>query len=235
MALLQNLPTILISPADLLGFGTRWQINRSLPRTPPNSSSELGRMIDLKVGSALAVMLGSIPVVTPTGNALVPLQSDCVEVGPVRVVGGVRPQNFDVGYRPDGLRIAFDSKTLNDKKSVGKNYQNMINDLATEATTVHARFPFAIVAFMVVIPTPCLVSPHKESISFTLERMSDRSSPQDTNHKAEVISLVLWDPQTGIIDPNWPHSNSILRIEKFSQKLEQVYFERYKGLPPHNE
>jgi len=51
-----------------------------------------------------------------------------------------------VGYRPDGLRFAFDSKTLNDKKSIGKNWQNMINDLATEATTVHSRFPYASLA-----------------------------------------------------------------------------------------
>ena len=52
-----------------------------------------------------------------------------VEVGPVRVIGGVRPQNFDVGYRPDAIRFAFDSKSLNDRESIGKNWQNMINDL----------------------------------------------------------------------------------------------------------
>lgn len=28
----------------------------------------------------------------------------------------------------------------------------MINDLGTEATTVHTRFPYAIVAFLVVVP-----------------------------------------------------------------------------------
>ncbi|MDP2935994.1 MAG: hypothetical protein Q8O86_05835, partial [Dehalococcoidia bacterium] len=72
-----------------------------------------------------------------------------MEVGPVHIVGGVRPQNFDVGYRPDGVRFAFDSKTINDLDSVRKNWQNMVNDLATEATTVHSRFPYAVVAFMV--------------------------------------------------------------------------------------
>jgi len=77
---------------------------------------------------------------TPNPNALTPPQSDCVEVGNIRIVGGVRPQNFDVGYRPDGVRFAFDSKTLNEKKSIGKNWQNMVNDLATEATTVLAVF-----------------------------------------------------------------------------------------------
>lgn len=125
----------------------------------------------MAVGTALAAMLGGVPITTPNANALTPSHPDCVEVGPVRIIGGVRPQNFDVGYRPDGVRFAFDSKTLNDSKSVGKNWQNMINDLATEATTVHSRFPHAVVfphaivfphavvAFMVVVPEPCLPEP----------------------------------------------------------------------------
>jgi len=32
-----------------------------------------------------------------------------------------------VGYRPDGIRFAFDSKTLNDQESIAKNWQNMIS------------------------------------------------------------------------------------------------------------
>ena len=27
----------------------------------------------------------------------------------VRVVGGIRPQNYDVGYRPDGVRFVHDT------------------------------------------------------------------------------------------------------------------------------
>lgn len=66
---------------------------------------------------------------------------NCVEIGPVRVEGGIRPQNFDAGYRPIidqvlDVRFAFDSKTLNDTKSVGKNWLNMVNDIATESATV---------------------------------------------------------------------------------------------------
>ncbi len=234
MALLQNMPSITVSQVELKKFGIVWHKKKNLSRTPPGSSSELGVLVDNAVGNALAVMLGNIPIVKPGSNDLIPQKEDCVEVGPVRVVGGLRPQNFDVGYRPDGLRIAFDSKTLNDLESVRKNYQNMINDLGTEATTVHTRFPFAIVAFMVIIPIPCLGSPQKESITYTLERMSGRSSPLDSAHKSEVTSLILWDPATGKIDSSWPPPNSVLRVERFSQILEKVYVDRYKGLPPHN-
>jgi len=179
-------------------------------------------------------MLGDIPIVTPSSNALVPSLPDCVEVGPVRVIGGVRPQNFDVGYRPDGIRFVFDSKTLNDRESVGKNWQNMVNDLATEATTVHARFPHAIVAFMVITPVVCL-STHQKAIIETLERLARRNGVDGPLHLAEAVSLVAWNPGDGTISTDVPPPLSPLRLEKFSDQIEAIYVSRYKGLPPHTE
>jgi hypothetical protein len=235
MAPLERIPAIIVPPRELLPFGRTWTSNGgSLSRTPPNSSSQLGNLFDRKVGEALAVMLGGIPVVTPNMNNLIPGEPDCVEVGACRIVGGIRPQNFDVGYRPDGVRFAYDSKTLNDEKSVQKNYQNMINDLGTEATTVHTRFPYAVVAFIVAVPRPCLNSPQKEALTETLERLSQRASPLDSVHKAEAISLVVWDPATGAIDRRWPVSSSCLRLDSFAAQIESNYISRYKGLPPHN-
>jgi len=178
-------------------------------------------------------MLGGIPVVTPSATSLLPTQSDCVEVGPVRVVGGVRPQNFDVGYRPDGLRFAFDSKTLNDTKSIGKNWQNMINDLATEATTVHTRFPYAVAAFMVVYPRPAVTAAQLAATIGTLERLGGRTLVDEPEHRVEAMSLVIWDPTTGAIDPKVPGPTSPLRVERFSGHVQRNYVARYKGLPPH--
>ena len=192
-------------------------------------------MFDFAVGKALATMLGNIQIVTPNANALTPPQPDCVEVGPVRIIGGVRPQNFDVGYRPDGVRFAFDSKTLNDRDSIGKNWQNMINDLATEATTVHSRFPHALVAFMVVYPAPCVSSAHQKATIETLERLARRNTVDGPPYMAETISLVLWNPNDGTIVPDIPAPSSPLRIEKFSEQVEAAYVNRYKGLPPHTE
>lgn len=228
------MPLIVIAPATLASFGATWTANGgSLSRTPPNSSGQLGNVFDSAVGQALATLLGGIPVVTPSAASLVPAQADCVEVGPVRIIGGVRPQNFDVGYRPDGVRFAFDSKTLNDAKSIGKNWQNMINDLSTEATTVHSRFPHAVVAFMVVLPTPALANTQRLAIIETLERLSRRVEVNDPLYCAEAISLVLWEPTTGQIDSQWPSPDSPIRLENFSQKVEAAYVTRYKGLPPH--
>lgn len=234
MAQLAPMSPITIDQAALAQFGAVWSSNNgALSRTPPFSSSDLGRLFDTAVANALALMLGGIPVVVPNPNSLLPQQADCVELGPTRVIGGVRPQNFDVGYRPDGVRFAFDSKTLNDTKSVGKNWQNMVNDLATEATTVHTRFPHAVVAFMVIIPAPCLAGSTRQSMIGTLERLGRRTGIDGPNHMAEVISLVLWDPASGVIDKNAPDQASPLRIERFSAQVESSYTNRYKGLPPH--
>jgi len=235
MAGLAAMPPTVITADELRPFRKTWTARGgSLSRTPPNSSIQLGALVDMKVGQALATMLGGIPVIPPTSrNALLPPEPDCVEVGACRIIGGVRPQNFDVAYRPDGVRFAFDSKTLNDTKSVQKNYQNMINDLATEATTVHSRFPYALVAFLVIVPTPCLVSPQREGLTGSLERLTGRMSPLDSAHKAEAIALVVWDPATGRIDRAWPDGASPLRIERFSEQVSLAYVSRYKGLPPH--
>ncbi|MDE2801716.1 MAG: hypothetical protein OXK21_02390 [Chloroflexota bacterium] len=195
---------------------------------------ELGELIDQAVGESLAAMLNT-NIVKPTATALLPAQYDAVEVGPLRVIGGVRPQNFDVGYRPDGVRIAFDSKTLNDADSVRKNYQNMINDLATEATTVHSRFPHAIVGFVVAIPQPCLNEPQQSALVGTLERLAGRTGPEDADHLAEAMSLVIWRPEDGSIANDLPNPMSLLRIENFSEQVEGAYLARYKGLPPHAE
>jgi hypothetical protein len=227
------MPSIAVTLADLAPFGGAWAVNESLPRKRPYSSSQLGNIFDTAVGVALSTMLGGIPIVKPNARKLIPADADCVEVGPVRIIGGVRPQNFDVGYRPDGVRFAFDSKTLNDTKSVGKNWQNMINDLATEATTVHSRFPHAVVAFMVIIPIPCLSAARRSAMIETLERLSRRVGVGDPDYMAEAISFILWDPNDGSISDVFPSAESPLRFEKFSSFVEASYVSRYKGLPPH--
>ncbi|MBA3642743.1 MAG: hypothetical protein H0W59_01575 [Chloroflexia bacterium] len=227
------MPAVTISPATLAPFGETWQQNQALSRTPPNSSSQLGQVFDQAVGASLAAMLGNIPIVRPRAGDLMPSQPDCVEVGPVRIVGGIRPQNFDVGYRPDGVRFIYDTKTLNDTKSVSKNWQNMVNDLATEAATVHSRFPLALVAFIVAIPAPCLPQARRLQIEGRLEGLARRVYANDPDYLAEVFSFVVWDPATGNIDSNIPSPTSPLRLERFHERAEQFYVERYGGLPPH--
>lgn len=231
MAALQTMPPISLPTNQFQTFGARWQRGSKFSK---KDGMDFGSLVDAAVGDALAEMLGNVQIVVPSATQLQPTHADCVEVGPVRIVGGVRPQNFDVGYRPDGVRIAFDSKTLNDHKSVGKNWQNMINDLATEATTVHSRFPTAVVGFVVAIPTPCLpAGARSNAIIGTLTRLGGRVLVDEASHQAEALSLVSWDPATGQIDPAVPDPQSPLRIERFSEDVERAYHDRFQGLPPH--
>lgn len=242
MAELREMPSIDIDPVELKMWGERWlsEYNAETNNTKERNSFDrqqsvnFASFIDLSFGKALSKMLGGIEVVIPTGNSLLPAKPDIVEVGPVRIVGGVRPQNFDAAYRPDGPRIVFDSKTLNEEKSIGKNWQNMINDLGTEATTVHTRFPYALVIFFVVLPEPALNSKQEKDIIRTLERLGTRRSVLDQPHLAEAISMLVWNPFDGTINSDIPCTQSDLRIEKIPKIIEEIYLDRYKGLPPHD-
>ena len=237
--LAEKMPPINIPSEKLKEWGKLWlgDVNPEKRRKKAKQcfdkfqSVNFASFIDMEFSNCLAKMLGGIPVKT-SSKGLIPPTEDCVEVGAVKIIGGIRPQNFDAVYRPDGPRIAFDSKTLNDIKSVGKNWQNMINDLATEATTVHTRFPYAIVTFIVLIPKPCLGKKQQADIIRTLERLGSRMNVMNQSHLAEAISLVIWDPLTGTIDDSIPPKNSILRIEKFSDTIFPHYKSRYKGSPP---
>lgn len=229
------MPRVRIAQADLALFGQAWvDQGGKLDRGGEQSSTQLGLLFDNAVGKSLATMLGGIPIVRPSSGAgLIPPQADCVEVGPVLVIGGVRPQHFDVAYRPDGVRFVFDSKTLNSTDSIRKNWQNMINDLATEAATVHSRFPHAVVAFLVALPSPSLELTQRSGIIETLERLARRAGVADSAHTAEAIALVLWNPASGIIDATIPAPASPLRIDRFSEQVERAYSVRYGAFPPH--
>lgn len=235
MAQLRAMPPIAIRQADLVEFGRAWtNAGGKLDRGGEQSSTQLGLLFDNAVGTALATMLGGISIVKPSSSApLIPPESDCVEVGPVLVIGGIRPQHFDVAYRPDGVRFVFDSKTLNSTDSIRKNWQNMINDLATEAATVHSRFPHAVVGFLVALPGPSVEPTQRAAITEVLERLARRTAVVDPVHTAEAIALVLWDPVSGSIDPNIPIPSSPLRIERFSEQVEAAYSSRYGAFQPH--
>ena len=129
-ALADSMPPLLIPQPLLAEWGAKWSsdVNPDTGRRKPKGGERFDKqqsmnfplVFDQTFGNALAAMLGGIPVVEPNANALVSPQPDCVEVGSTRIIGGIRPQNFDAAYRPDGPRVVFDSKTLNDLESVKK-------------------------------------------------------------------------------------------------------------------
>lgn len=240
MPRLRTMPAIVIPQRELAVFGDTWQRNgMCLSRTPPQSSGQLGNLIDHTVGHALAEMLGGIPTAKPNSRSLTPPIANCVEIGPARIAGGIRHQNFDVAYRPmsfepEGVRFAFDSKTLNDTKSVMKNWQNMVNDIATEAATVHSVFPNAVVGFIIAVPLGCISESRRNQMIEVFERLAQRRNPADQHYQAEAISFVLWHPKDGSISKKFPHPDSHIRIEKFSTLVERAYRSRFEDLAPHD-
>lgn len=231
MAELQDMPEVRIAPEALASWGSKWLAARP-NRFDKRQGMEFGRLFDNAFGSALATMLGGIPVVKPHPNALTPPQPDCVEVGTTRVIGGIRPQNYDAAYRPDGPRAVFDSKTLNDERSIRKNWQNMINDLASEAATVHTRFPFCVVAFIVALPAPAVHGRQYRALASTLERLGSRRDELDQHHLAEAIALVLWSPADGTTT-GLPEADSPIHLGNLHRRVQAAYVDRYKHLPPH--
>lgn len=223
-------------------LGTEGSIQKGNPTTKePNcfdkkQGMDFGKVFDQAFGEALATMLGGIDVVQITsGQGLLPPHPNCVEVGDARIIGGIRPQNFDAAYRPDGPRVVLDSKTLNDTKSVGKNWQNMVNDLSTEATTIHTRFPYSVVVLIFAVPRPALLEKQQRDILRTLERLGSREDVLDQAHLAEAIALVVWDPVTGELDPDVPGPDSPIRLDNVNQRIFDAYTRRYQGLPPHDD
>ncbi len=107
MAALQPMPQVQVSQADLIAWGVIWRGTQRSNKTDgtPNPRAkkprcfdkkqgmDFGHVFDKVFGSAIAAMLGNIPVVEPQGRSLVPPQADCVEVGTTRIVGGIRHQN----------------------------------------------------------------------------------------------------------------------------------------------
>lgn len=116
--LAHQMPPLIIPIDKLKEWGTLWLGNQN-PVTKKSKQKEcfdrfqsvnFAAFIDAEFGACLAKMLGNIKVLRPKGDALIPPAPDCVEVGGVRIIGGVRPQNFDVAYRPDGPKLSLTAK-----------------------------------------------------------------------------------------------------------------------------
>ena len=242
---LRPMPRLRVDASELARWGQIWRgtigsankygvaATKKPDRFDRKQAMDFGQMFDRAFADALAAMLGGVPVQDVTGASLLPPDPNCVELGMTRIVGGIRPQNFDAAYRPDGPRVVYDSKTLNDRESIGKNWQNMVNDLATEASTVHTRFPYCIVAFIVILPRPALAVAQERALIRTLERLGSRGDELDQNHLAEAIALCIWDPDTGRVEDDTPPTGSALRIESLGGRIYPAYLDRYKNLPPH--
>jgi len=74
-----------------------------------------------------------------------------------RMAGGISPKRVDVTWATEesGLLLAISVKTINFRDGKSKNFQkNLTNrraDLLMESVTLHRRFPFAVIAGLVIL------------------------------------------------------------------------------------
>ena len=129
--------------------------------------------------------------------------------GERNVAGALRNVQADVSesHEMDGLRLAVEIKPVN--LAVGRAVWNRFGDIRAFAVNIHLKFPFAVVGGILTVPTwewgdSGQKLPTANVIGRLVKRLSRtrlRLSEADPPHLLEAIAVVIYDPETGAIDP----------------------------------
>jgi|ERR1044071_6609855 hypothetical protein len=233
------MPELRLPQNKLAGWGNIWlgtegSIRNGLPtpkqpfRFDKKQGMDFAAFFDQGFAEAFAAMV-DVPVRSRKEK-----NTNCVELGDVLVVGPGIKQNYDVGYGPNGRgpRMVFDSKTLNDRTSIGKNWRHMYHVLNGESAIVHDSYPYCLSSYIVVVPTPALDLTQQRDIISALRRLGIRQHRDDALHLAEAVALVIWNPYDGSINQDIPIEPN-LRLDTLSQRIYRIYADRYGDTPPH--
>jgi hypothetical protein len=155
--------------------------------------------------------------------------------GEREVSGALRVVKADVSeyHSLDGLRLAVEIKPVN--LAVGRAIWNRFGDIRTFAVNLHLKFPFSVIGGVLVIPTTERTKEgHRKPTTHLimravarLVRAGGRRTEGDASHLLEAIAVVVYDPATGVLDPNLPPSDTGLRWDDFIKKLAFVYDSRF--------
>jgi len=157
------------------------------------------------------------------------------EAGEKRVAGGLRTVQSDVteAHELDGVRLAVEIKPS--YRAVGRAIWNRYGDVRAFAVNIHLKFPFAVVGGVQVLPTIDIEEDGSRSKTRTYlsraarrhDRIRPRVSEADADHLVEALGLVIFDPETGELDPDLPAADSRLRWEGFVASLVEAYDARF--------
>ena len=197
----------------------------------------------------------SSPTAVRTGGVIAPLHHYCVEelvtrglpkelLHPrrspekgrkrVKLLGGYMPKEVDVclTVQDSGPLLAISVKSQ--MSSIVKNTINRFEEYVGDATNLHSRYPMLVLGFMMMIPvreeTYLRGEPTDglQRIAALLERSNDRRDVSEPIGSYEVSCLLLVD--FGKTPPrlvsNFPAPNSSLGIDRFFDKLLEIYRER---------
>ena len=174
-----------------------------------------GKSAQLRLSNGLARAL--VADLRVAGLAL-----DSAVAGERTVGGGLRSVKADVSEitETDGLRLAVELKPVH--LAVGRAIWNRFGDIRTFAVNVHLKFPFAVVGGVLTLPTTERARSGDDndwkSTSHLIERAvgrfvsaGGRRTEGDAGHLIEAIAVVVFDRQTGLIEPDLPPAGSGLR------------------------
>ncbi|MBN2113079.1 MAG: hypothetical protein JW785_03020 [Acidimicrobiia bacterium] len=158
--------------------------------------------------------------------------------GETTVGGGLRSVNADVSEftEIDGLRLAVEIKPIN--LAVGRAIWNRFGDIRTFAVNLHLKFPFAVVAGILTVPvfeigktkdgeTRKATTHLIQRAEKRLVRSGNREHEGEAAHLLEAVGLVVFDPDTKLVDPDIPEAGNGLRWEEFIGQLAAAYEGRF--------
>ena len=138
----------------------------------------------------------------------------------------------------DGLKLAVEIKPVH--LAVGRAVWNRFGDIRTFAVNVHLKFPFAVVGGILTLPTTERVRSGNDddwkSTTHLIERAigrftraSGRQTEGDASHLLEGIAVVVFDRESGGIDPELPAGGDGLRWQEFINRMAEAYEARFGG------
>ena len=154
------------------------------------------------------------------------------------VGGGLRSVKADVSEitETDGLKLAVEIKPVH--LAVGRAIWNRFGDIRTFAVNVHLKFPFAVVGGILTLPTAERArsgdDEHWKPTTHLVERAigrlmraGGRLTEGDAGHLLEGIAVVVFDHESGVIEPDLPPVRSGLRWNEFIERIADTYEARF--------
>ncbi len=199
---------------------------------------EASKIGDQKGKSAQLRLSNGLSHATLAGLRAKGLSLGSAVAGERTVGGGLRSVKADVSEttETDGLKLAVEIKPVH--LAVGRAVWNRFGDIRTFAVNVHLKFPFAVVGGILTLPTTERVrSRHDDDWKQTTHlieravgrfmRAGGRQTEGDASHLLEGIAVVVFDRESGGIDPELPVVGSGLRWQEFINRMAEAYEARF--------
>jgi hypothetical protein len=159
--------------------------------------------------------------------------------GETDVGGGLRTAKSDVTEfdRIDGVRLAVELKPVH--LAIGRAVWNRLGDVRVFAVNLHLKFPFAVVAGVLSVPTEeRAISGYDttwkstvhiiEKLSGRLARAASRDLDSDPPHLLEAATVIVFDPRTKRLHPTLPEPGLGIRWDECVDRLAEIYQLRFE-------